>query len=32
MIVNGVQAKTSKLRLFPGAYQFTTGSAQHQLG
>ena len=26
LIVNGVQAKTSKLRLFPGAYEFTTGS------
>lgn len=26
MIVNGVQAKTTKLRLFPGAYQFATGS------
>ena len=25
-IINGVQAKTSKVRLFPGAYQFTTGS------
>ena len=26
MIVNGVRAKTTKLRLFPGTYQFTTGS------
>ncbi len=26
MIVNGVQAKTTKLNLFPGVYQFTTGS------
>jgi hypothetical protein len=26
MIVNGVRAETTNLRLFPGAYQFTTGS------
>jgi hypothetical protein len=26
LIINGVQAKTTKVRLFPGAYQFTTGS------
>ena len=26
MIVNGVRAKTTKLRLFPGTYQFTSGS------
>ena len=26
LIVNGVQAKTLKLRLFPGAYEFTTGT------
>ena len=25
-IINGVQAKSSKIRLFPGAYKFTTGS------
>ena len=32
MIINGVEAKTGKLRLFPGAYQFTTGSSYVTLG